>query len=87
MLYHAWEKAPMAYESITDFLLAHGFTCLHDAAGAYFYRLGLRIHASALAGQTVESFAQQYGLAQERQWPAVKIVAVYCNGEIVQGTA
>jgi hypothetical protein len=77
----------MAYESITDFLLAHGFTCLHDAAGAYFYRLGLRIHASALAGHTVESFAQQYGLAQERQWTVVKIVAVYRNGEIVQGTA
>jgi hypothetical protein len=75
----------MVYESITDFLLAHGFTCLQDSHGSYFYRLGFRIRASALAGHTVESFAKQYGLAQERRWPAVKIVAVSRHGEIIQG--
>jgi hypothetical protein len=55
----------MEYESITGLLLACGFTYLHDAEGAYFYRLGLRLRTSALARHTVKSFAKQYGLAQE----------------------
>jgi hypothetical protein len=75
----------MAYDSISDFLLAHGFTCLEDSGGSYFYRLGLRIPASVLAGHTVASFTKQFGLDQERKWPEVKITAVYRNGEIVQG--
>ena len=40
----------MEYESITGFLLACGFTCSHNAEGAYFYRLGLR--ASVLGGES-----------------------------------
>jgi hypothetical protein len=75
----------MAYESISDFLLAHGFTCLQGVEGCYFYRLGLRIRAAELAGHTVGSFAKQYGLDREPQWPSVKTVAVYRDGEIVQG--
>jgi hypothetical protein len=62
----------MEYESITGFLLACGFTRLHDAEGAYFYRLRLR--ASALAGRTMGSFAKQYGLTRERKWSSVTIV-------------
>lgn len=50
------------HASITDLLTAHGYDLLTDAQGDYFSRGDHRIRAEELAGLTVESAAEKWGL-------------------------
>jgi hypothetical protein len=69
----------MTYRSITDLLTAHSYVALVDREGYYFYKGGHRIRAEDLAGHTVESFAQKYGLEQQEATPN--------SSEFLQGEA